>query len=282
MTRVKGNTRPADIFVDIQSHIEAGRFIQAASTNKHDIRDFTFSGIDLSNCADILDLGCSYGFFTRGLAGRLHPDAHVLGIDLWPACEDYFVKACLESGFTGEFCLSDKVFCGQYAEKSFDLVLCSYALYFFPQAIQDIARVLRPNGLFITITHSVPHMQELVDIIKKLLKEHLGHPVQSLPLEKLFEFFSGDNGRQMLTPWFGEIREKEYINSLRIAEDLLPGLVDYLCFKKPIFIPGETGRDDRFVTSYVAGYLSELLARQKHLMISKDDTVFVCRHPGKT
>ena len=272
-------TRHADIFVDIPAHIASGRFIQDVSTNKHDIRDFTFSDVDLRGCKNILDLGCSYGFFTRGLAGRLHPDAHVTGVELWPRCEEYFLAACGDSGFSGQFVVSDKVFCKRFADKSFDLVLCSYALYFFPEAIADIARVLRSDGLFVTVTHTVPHMQELVGIFKKLLVKHKGIPVQILPLEKLFAAFSNANGQKMLLPWFQEVREKEYANALRIDEASLPSLINYLCFKRPKFIPGEYKLDEQFIRSDVADNVRELLTRQGALMISKDDTVYICQYP---
>lgn len=271
----------ADIFVDIEAHIESGRFIRDTSTNKHDIRDFTFGDVDLRGCRDVLDLGCSYGYFTRGLNGRLHPEAHVIGMDLWPGCEKYFLDACGESGFSGQFLLSDKVFCKRFPEACFDFVLCSYALYFFPEAISDIARILRPGGYFIAVTHCVPHMRELVDIIKRLLEKRVVPPPGSLPLEKLFDAFSDANGYRMLSPWFREIREKKYTNSLRINAAALPRLINYLCFKKPKFIPGEYELDDRFIEADVADHLGELLSHREFLAVSKDDAVFVCRGPVK-
>jgi len=274
-------TPHADIFVDIKAHIASGRFIRDNSSNTHDIRDFTFDSADLGNCRDLLDLGCAYGFFTRGLAGRVHPDANVVGLDLWEGCEDHFVKACRESGFTGEFYLSDEIFCKRFPDDSFDFVLCSYTLYFFPEAIPDIARVLRPGGLFITVTHTVPHMQELVDLIKKLLGKHLGRPVRTLPLEKLFDAFSDVNGHQMLSPWFHKIMEKEYSNTLQVNTAALPNLINYLCFKRPKFIPRDLELDDQFIREDVADYLHDLLTRQEFFTISKNDTVFICQHPRK-
>jgi SAM-dependent methyltransferase len=279
VTQVKEKSRPADIFFDTEAHIESGRFIRDNSLNRQDIRDFTFSGTDLSNCKDILDLGCAYGFFIRGLAGRLHPDALLNGVDLWQGCEGYYINSCRESGYLGQFCLSDQVFCGRYPDESFDLVLCSYALYFFPEAIPDIARVLSPDGLFITVTHTVPHMHELIDIIKKLIRDQTGHAVRSLPLEKLFDSFSSANGLQLLSPWFREIRENKYENSLLINEASLPRLIDYLCFKRPLFFPENTRFDNRFIRSVVADYLAQLLTQHEPLTISKSDTVYICQTP---
>lgn len=269
----------ANIFVDIQAHIESGRFIRDNSENRRDIRDFTFSDVDLSNCKDVLDLGCAYGFFTRGLAGRLHPEAVINGVDLWQGCEEYFVNACRESGFEGRFCLSDQVFCKRYADDSFDLVLCSYTLYFFPEAIAEIARILRPDGYFITVTHAVPHMAELVDIIKMLIKKQLGLSMQSLPLEKLCRNFSNHNAFQLLSPLFGDVREKKYTNKLRINDAALSGLINYVCFKRPLFLPKDCDVDKEFIQTVVADHFHDLLSRQEYLTISKNDAVYICRQP---
>jgi len=279
--RVKSRTGPADIFVDIQAHMESGRFIRDNSLNKQDIRDFAFNGVDLGNCRDILDLGCAYGFFTRGLAGRLHPDAVLNGVDLCRECEEYYIMSCQESGYEGRFCLSEQAFCERYPDESFDLVLCSYALYFFPEAIPEIARVLRPDGFFVTVTHTGSHMRELIEIFKMLLTKHLGHPVRSLPLENLFAAFSSANGRRLLSPWFRELREKKYENALLIDPASLPGLIRYLCFKTVLFLPEECSLDDRFIRSVVADYLQEMLYRRNQFTISKSDTVYLCQYPVK-
>jgi ubiquinone/menaquinone biosynthesis C-methylase UbiE len=273
-------TEPADIFDDIRAHMESGRFIRNNSSNRQDIRDFTFNDVDLGHCRDVLDLGCAYGFFTRGLAGRLHPEAVINGIDLCRECEEYFITSCEESGYSCRFCLSDEVFCERYGDNSFDLVLCTYALYFFPQAVPEIARILRPTGIFTTVTHTVPHMPEIIAIFKLLLTRRLGRPVTSLPLESLFTAFSSANGRQVLSPWFLEINEKKYTNSLLINTAALPGLIRYLCFKTKLFLPGDCGLDDRFIRTVVAEYLHDLLRRRQRFSITKNDTVYVCLHPA--
>lgn len=260
--------------------MESGRFIRATSTNRTDIREFTFRDVDLGRCRQVLDLGCSYGYFTRGLAGRLHPGARLVGIDLWQECAEHFVNACRESGYSGEFVLSGEDFCRRFADNSFDLVLCSYALYFFPDAIGDIARILRPAGLFITVTHCVPHMPELVQAVKKLLEQRLGSQVGALPLEGLFEAFSSANGRQLLSPWFRDITERRYANSLRITRQSLGELISYLSFKRPKFIPEWVNDGEQFLRTDVAEHFREVLAGQDSFLVTKDDTVFICRNPS--
>ena len=269
----------AEIFVDIEAHIESGRFIRNTSTNKKDIREFTFQDVDLKKCRNVLDLGCSYGYFTRGLAGRLHPEAHLTGVDLWEGSEKYFINACRESGYIGEFVPSDAELCKQFPGQSFDLVLCSYSLYFFSYVIPDLARIVRPDGYFITVTHNVPHMTELVIVVKKLLEKRQGNPVSLLPLEELFDHFSNANGLQMLSPWFRDITKRKYVNSLKITDESLPALINYLCFKRPKFVPRNLDLDEQFIRTDVADYLHEQLTKQDSMTITKDDTVFICRDP---
>ena len=60
----------------------------------------------------------------------------------------------------------------KYPARSFDLIICSYALYFFAGMIPEISRILKRDGIFITITHSQCDMQELVDITKKIMKRN--------------------------------------------------------------------------------------------------------------
>jgi len=274
--------RAAEIFVDIKAHMESGVFIRNHSTNRNDIREFTFSDVDLGSCKDILDLGCAYGFFTSGLAGRVRPDACVQGVDLWPGYKQYFLSACRKSGFDGQFCPSDEIFCKRYPDDSFDLVLCSYTLYFFPQAIPEIARVLRPNGHFIAVTHIIPHMFELVTFIKQCIYKYLGLSVQYLPLEKLFERFSNVNGREMLSGWFRKIDVKQYANSLKIDEASLSDLCSYLCFKRPKFFPEDCGIDNEFIQTIVVDSLRELVRKVGMFTISKSDTVYICQYPQNT
>lgn len=267
-----------EIFVDIEQHIEAGRFIKSCSTNRLDIRQFTFDGEDLAACRTILDLGCAYGYFTRGLKGRVHHEALITGIDLWEGCESCYVKRCRNAGLTARFCLSTRPFCAQFSANRYDLALCSYALYFFPDAVAEIAELLNEHGSFIAITHRLPHMQELVGLLKTLLAENGYDCPEELPMERLIAKFSSVNGRELLSPFFKEIKAKEYDNSLRIDAKALPRLMNYLRFKKPLFLPEELQLDENFLKRIEARLREEITAKGS-FTISKNDVVFVCKAP---
>ncbi|MCB2184632.1 MAG: class I SAM-dependent methyltransferase [Desulfobulbaceae bacterium] len=268
----------AEIFVDIEKHKNAGRFISSCSINRQDIREFTFAGEDLTACRSILDLGCAFGYFTSGLKGRVHPEATIVGIDLWEGCEDYYVNACLNAGIAAQFCLSKRPFCALCPANRYDLALCSFALYFFPDALPEIVQLLKEKGIFITIAHSRPHMQELVQLVKDLLVEDGYNRPEALPLESLIAKFSAGNGMELLSPWFEEIKVKEYGNALRIDTETLPHLMKYLRFKRPLFLPEELHVEEDFMERVEARIRQEIAAKGS-FMISKDDVVFVCNGP---
>ncbi len=69
--------------------------------------------------------------------------------------------------------------------------------------IPEIARVLKKDGFFITITHSRENMREIVSIIKKILNQNnLIDENQFLPIEIILDQFSAENGETLLRSVF--------------------------------------------------------------------------------
>jgi 2-polyprenyl-6-hydroxyphenyl methylase / 3-demethylubiquinone-9 3-methyltransferase len=103
--------------------------------------------IDWGN-KDVLDLGCGGGFMAEALADR---GAHVTGID--PA-EKAIAIARAHSGTTGHDIAYD-MGVGEalpYSEARFDTVVCVDVLEHvsdLDQVLAEVARVLRPGGLFL-------------------------------------------------------------------------------------------------------------------------------------
>ncbi len=158
---------------------------------------------DLSSCQNVLELGCAFGAFTEALKDKLHPEAKITGIDIIPEYKPFFLEACRRAGYSGYFSSSGIDRIKKYPADSFDLVICSYALYFFPDMIPEIARVLKKDGLFVTITHSQADMQEIVGIVKKILRQNNSlDDKQSLPIELIFEQFSAENGKNASPSFF--------------------------------------------------------------------------------
>jgi len=166
MAEVLDKNQISRIFRDARKHQRIGQIIRRFSTNKDDIRQTALKNLDLSDRRNVLELGCAFGAFTEALKGRLHPRAKITGLDMLAEYESFFLDACRRAGYTGEFSAGGVEQIIKYPTASYDLIICSYALYFFPDLIEDIARILAGDGFFITITHSEADMRELVDIKK--------------------------------------------------------------------------------------------------------------------
>jgi ubiquinone/menaquinone biosynthesis C-methylase UbiE len=271
-------TNVVEVFIDVKAHRLTADIIRKFSTNKKDIRDLALDGLNLKSCKVILDLGCGFGFFTQALKGRVHPEAFVRGIDIIEAYGPLFLRTCEDTGLRGTFSAEGVHSIRKLEDRQFDLILCSYALYFFPEIIPDISRVLKSEGLFIAITHSSENMGELINAAKEALKEKKMLSEHALPIEGIIRRFSSENGLQLLSPWFDGIRGVDYPNNLVFLSDDLRYIVEYFRFKSPFFLSG-TSYSSETVTRLLRGYLEKVFPARDQFTISKDDTIFIAEKP---
>jgi SAM-dependent methyltransferase len=253
-----------------ERHAQAAAIVRRRSTNRADIRAVALDGLDLSGVRDALDLGCGFGFWAEELSRRLPEGAHLLGVDALEANRGPFLERAGRGRARAEF------LCVQVDERpyrpdaSFDLVTASYSLYFFVEALPDIARVLRPEGRFVAITHSATSFGSLLDLAGL-------EPARS-PLAGLLERFSAENGAALLAPHFREVERVLYPNRLVFPPGTEDELLAYTGFKLPIL-----AREDP-----APGFAERLraaararLARGEEVQVEKDDAVFRCRGPRR-
>jgi len=279
MAEVLNKKKIRQVFRDVQKHQLIGQLIRRFSTNKDDIRQTALGQVDLSNCQNVLELGCAFGAFTEALQGKLHPAAKITGLDIVPEYEPFFLEACKRAGYAGIFSASGIEQIKKYPARSFDLVICSYALYFFAAMIPEIARVLTKDGFFITITHSVCDMQELVEITKNILKKNgIINDKQSLPIEILVDRFSAENGGRVLQPFFGEIRTIDYRNKLIFQPQEIDYFLEYFHFKKSFFLM-ETDNHKKNIIDQLVTVLKDKAIKEKNISMCKDDKIFIVSQP---
>jgi ubiquinone/menaquinone biosynthesis C-methylase UbiE len=268
------------VFRDVQKHLAIAQLIRRFSTNKEDIRKMALTHVDLSNCQNVLELGCAFGAFTEALKDKLHPEAKITGIDIIPEYKPFFLEACRRAGYSGHFSSSGIDRMKKYTAASFDLIICSYALYFFADMIPSIAHVLDKDGFFITITHSQADMREMVGIVKKILKQNNSlNERESLPIELIFNQFSAENGEKLLHPFFGRILAIDFKNTLVFQPQEIGSFIDYFQFKKSFFLMG-TGAHNKTIINQLMRELQDM-AMKKNLvtMCNKDDKIFICSQP---
>lgn len=266
------------VYANINQHRLVAELIRKHSTNKRDVRDVALEQIDFQAVERILDLGCGFGFFTEALAGKLPPDALITGVDLISGHEPLFLQACAHAGARGHFIPDHVSFITTLDDRSFDLILCSYALYFFPEMIRHIARILRPGGVFTTITHDSYNMGELFDCIKDIMNRFHAQKGPLLPVEKIIRNFSAENGTVVLERWFGQVKTIDYPNALVYHQDDIHEIIDYFHFKSPFFLAG-TKINGHEIALLLPDLLRQKALAQNGVVISKNDRIFICSDP---
>lgn len=278
--KADNNRKIAEVFVDVDAHRFTSDIVRRHSTNRADVRAVALDGLDLMQCRDILELGCGFGFFTEMLRGRVHADAIVTGVDIVPGYESPYLKVCGEAGIKCRFTSSGALVVRDYRERSFDLAICSYCLYFFPEIVPDIARVLRKGGLLITTVHNRNNMSELVNFAKDVLvRGGVLDKEAILPIETFISSFSSENGYEILSRWFRDIKVVHYENTLVFEPGDIYTLIEYFRFKWPFFLSSITGKVELVFDLFEIELQQYFTRRQTDFVITKDDTIFICSNP---
>jgi ubiquinone/menaquinone biosynthesis C-methylase UbiE len=264
------------VFRNVREHRHIEQLIRRFSSNKEDIRLLALNEVDLSSSQQVLELGSAFGAFTEALKGRLHPEASICGLDIVAEYEPFFLEACQRAGYRGTFSSAGVHTIKTMPSGLFDLIICSFALYFFVEMIPEIARILKKDGIFITITHNQCNMQELISITRKTLESHkLLTKNQRLPVELILRQFSAENGAELLRPHFGCIQKYDFNNSLIFQPWEVYFFIDYYQFKSPFFLIG-TDADKKIIVDKLLHTLQDIGAESKVITMCKDDAIFIC------
>jgi len=252
-------------FTDPERHRIISEIIRSHSANTADIREIALEGIALEGVRDVLDLGCGFGFMAGAVAPRISFRGRIIGVDACPENGPSFLEAVRANGREAEF-LHRMIDCElPWPSSSFDLVIASYSMYFFPDIVPEIARVLRPEGVLVTITHSERSFARLCAAA--------GFELEDTPIFRLVRRFSVENGERILGRAFGNTRRVDFFNELLFERDQLESLLAYAQFKYPLF------REVRSASAPLDAALCEALERRlqnaEPFRIEKDDAVFI-------
>jgi len=143
-------------------------------------------------------------------------------------------------------------------DESFDLVVSAYSLYFFPEVIPEIKRVLKKGGFFLAITHSESMLQEgerFFDFTN---------------LRKVIQGFSAENGREILRSHFVDIQHVDFKNAIVFSRYEKKDLADYINFKRE-FISKDVDPSRVMLT------MLDELERKGSMRFNKDDRIFLAK-----
>ena len=102
-----------------------------------------------------------------------------------------------------------------YPEQSFDLVMANHVLFYcedIGKALNEIYRVLKPEGRLVCSTYGSDHMKEVSELVHGF-DEHI-----VLSADKLYERFGRENGAEILADYFPEAEWRTYEDSLVVPE----------------------------------------------------------------
>ena len=258
--------------------------IKNYSTNKKDIRDVALSGMNFHKAKRVLDLGCGYGFFVEKLKGILHENAVVIGIDMVENNREPFLHSVASIQYKGEFITGKAEIINEMPDSSFDLIITSYSLYFFPHLMRQISRILSPVGAFIAITHSKNTLGEAIGMLKHCMKT-IGMDVsRDTMINKLFFTFSLENGKEQLREYFEKVEEERYPNAMIFNNENIDDCIFYIQKKRSLIykevietMPDKVNEIEQCVERSIISY-----ARNFGTMtLNKDDGVFRCFGPKK-
>jgi SAM-dependent methyltransferase len=250
-------------------HAAVSDIIRRHSTNRADVREVALAGLDLAGVRDVLDMGCGFGFMSEAVARRCAQDAVIHGVDTWADNGPPFAASVRRTGRRAEFtqlCIRDRL---PWPDRSFDLVLASFTLYFFVEILPEVARVLRPRGLFLAVTHYRDTMANVVRAV--------GLRFRGTPLERMMRSFCAENALENLRPWFQEVRSVDYPNTLEFLPDHRQDLLRFAVFKLPQLLPNGEVPDGK--AEAISRGLLEHLDQEGRLVVEKSDTAFHCRGP---
>jgi len=269
----------------VKDHISTRNIILEYARNTKDIRDVALEGLTLSGAKRVLDLGCSYGFFTEKLKGRLPDGATIVGLDMVDKeNRDIFLKTVDTIGYQGEFIHARAEIIRDMKDESFDLIIASYSLYFFPHLIDEIARVLSPDGTFITVTHSRDSLKEVTRYVPRCM-ERLGlEPPSEIAIDRLLSSFCLENGEARLKPHFMKVEQIIYPNDLLFPLDRVLECISYLDKKKYLIMKDVSENYPQKLEDMITYFNAMVFDHARlhgEVIITKDDAVFRCFNPGR-
>jgi SAM-dependent methyltransferase len=236
-------------------HVEVGEIIRAHSENRTDIRSVARRLIVWNGIRRIMDLGCGYGWFEDVLEGSFDL---IAGIDCLGENGPPFIRSAKKTAREAIFKMVTLPATTDFPSDYFDLIVSAYSLYFFPGALPEIKRLLRPGGIFVVITHS-----------ESMLEEGERY-FDFKDLRKVIENFSAENGKAILKKYFVDIASIDYTNTLVFRKGEGKDLARYIDFKRE-FIKKDVDPD------LVRAKMLQELLKNGEVRLNKNDRVFLVK-----
>jgi SAM-dependent methyltransferase len=238
------------------------RLHQRFSTNRYGFFRWMFDRIQIPENACVLEIGCGTGVLWRGSA-QVPSGWRVILSDMSDGMLDE-TRANL-AGFDRSFAYSQAD--AQelpFQDDSFDAVIANHMLYHvpdIPRALNEVRRVLKPEGFCYAATMGLASMREMDELGARFFSIHrmTGSAAK----------FGLESGDAYMRAAFSEVKLERYPDSLVITE--AAPLMDYICSMRV-----RARITDQQIASLRAHVENEIAAHGE-IRMTKDSGMFIAR-----
>jgi SAM-dependent methyltransferase len=183
------------------------------STNPYGWFNWFFERLlKLPEGARILELGCGPAYLWKECSGRIPTDWNITLSDLSSGMLDAAWRNLVVTGRAFKFEEIDAQSI-PYDDETFDAVIANHMLYHVPdrrKAIEEIKRVLKPNGHLFATTIGKNHLKEIANWLRQV---NLGSDFESFGSP-----FTLENGLEQLNRPFSQVTVSRYPDNLHVTE----------------------------------------------------------------
>ena len=183
------------------------------STNPYGWFNWVFDTLlKLPANAKILELGSGPAYLWKECANRIPTGWDIALSDLSSGMVDAAWRNLVVTGRNFKFKELDAQSI-PFEDETFDAVIANFMLYHVPdrpKAIAEIKRVLKPGGHLIAATVGDHHLQEMMEILRKV---HI-----SKTWESYANPFTLESGLEQLKPFFPNVTMSRYEDNLHVTE----------------------------------------------------------------
>jgi ubiquinone/menaquinone biosynthesis C-methylase UbiE len=238
-------------------------------TNTQSKYEWIFNHFPKNEKLKILELGCGTGLFWLANRNNIIKSWEIILSDYSDGMLEATRKSLsrLNYDFQYEIVNAENI---QLYNNTFDVILANNMLYHIQnrdEAIKNIYRILKDDGIFIASTMGKNDLVELHNYLYQFL-ENKGSGF------KFREFvFSLNNGIEQLSKYFKNITMEKHDNKLKINE--VEAIINYyLSFNEihdnMVVLPEE------YVNEF-SEYLTNIIEKKKEIIVTKDEGIFICK-----
>ena len=218
---------------------------------------------------DVLDVGCGPGALWREVDDRVGTCCRLTLADLSAGMVDEAVASARATGHYAD--VRGQVTDARelpFEAARFDVVVSTYARYHVPEperAVDELARVMRPDGLVAIVTNGPGHLREIRDLVRSVFGPDDGYGVN--------ERFAPPKASAALVERFDEVTWHRFHDELRVTD-----VDDLLRFATSTFPASEATAEQR--AHLRAGAESTMADHDGVFVVSKDTGALLARRPS--